>query len=61
MSELTPMIERAIELAQSGECHSVNEVRQRLRRDGYQGVGIELAGAEINRQLVDLLRATARR
>jgi hypothetical protein len=61
MSELLPMVDRAVQLAQSGECHSVNEVRQRLRREGYQGIGIELAGAEINRQLVDLIRAVARR
>ncbi|WP_157082324.1 hypothetical protein [Sphingomonas pruni] len=51
------MIERAIQLAQSGQCISVNDVRQRLRREGYVGIGVELGGAAINRQLIELLHA----
>jgi hypothetical protein len=57
MSEPATMIERAIQLAQSGQCISVNDVRQQLRREGYVGIGVELAGAAINRQLIDLLHA----
>jgi hypothetical protein len=60
MSEPPTMIERAIQLAQSGQCISVNDVRQRLRREGYVGIGVELAGAAINRQLVELLHAAGR-
>jgi len=51
------MIERAIQLAQSGQCISVNDVRQRLRREGYVGIAVEMGGAAINRQLVDLLHS----
>jgi hypothetical protein len=61
MSEPPTMIERAIQLAQSGKCISVNDVRQRLRREGYVGVGTELAGIAINRQLVELIHAAADR
>lgn len=61
MSEPPTMIERAIQLAQSGKCISVNDVRQRLRREGYVGIGIELAGIAINRQLVELIHAAADR
>lgn len=57
MSEPLTTIERAIQLAQSGDCSSVNDVRQRLRREGYIGIGVELAGVAINRELVDYLHA----
>jgi len=60
MPELPALVDRAIELATSGTCASVNHVRQRLRREGYQGVGVELAGAEINRELIALIHASRR-
>ncbi|HEX7848418.1 MAG TPA: hypothetical protein VF485_01675 [Sphingomonas sp.] len=60
MSEPLTMIERAIQLAQSGDCHSVNDVRQRLRREGYVGIGVELAGVAINRELIRHLHAARR-
>ncbi len=60
MSEPLAMIERAIQLAQSGDCRSVNDVRQRLRREGYVAIGVEMAGVAINRQLVELLHAARR-
>ena len=52
-------VERAFELARSGECESVNALRQRLRREGYDSVHLHLHGASINKQLVDLIH-TAR-
>ena len=60
MSEPATMIERAVQLAQSGDCRSVNDIRQRLRREGYIGIGVELAGVAINRELIDLLHAARR-
>ena len=60
MSEPLTTIERAVQLAQSGDCRSVNDVRQRLRREGYIGVGTELAGAAINRELIAYLHAARR-
>ncbi|MEG3083399.1 hypothetical protein U1707_07070 [Sphingomonas sp. PB2P12] len=50
-------VERAFELAKSGACASVNDLRQRLRREGYDAVHLHLHGASINRQLVDLIHA----
>jgi len=60
MSEPLTTIERAIQLAQSGDCRSVNDVRQRLRREGYVGIGAELASVAINRELIDHLHAARR-
>ena len=60
MSEPLTTIERAIQLAQSGDCRSVNDIRQRLRREGYIGIGTDLADVAINRELVEFLH-TARR
>ena len=57
MSEPLTMIERAIQLAQSGQCISVNDVRQQLRREGYVGIGVEMGGTAINRQLIELLHS----
>ncbi len=48
-------LERALELARSGKCRSVNDVRQTLRREGYDAVHQHLNGSVINRQLIDLL------
>ncbi len=50
-------VERAFELARSGACASVNDLRQRLRREGYDAVHLHLHGASINRQLVELIHA----
>ncbi len=46
---------RALELARSGQCRSVNDVRQMLRREGYDEVHQHLNGSVINRQLIELL------
>ena len=56
MTEQTT-IERAFELARSGECSSVNDLRQRLRREGYDAVHLHLHGSSINRQLIELMHA----
>ncbi|MDQ2893414.1 MAG: hypothetical protein M3R64_10065 [Pseudomonadota bacterium] len=55
MSEALSTLERALQLARSGKCRSVNDVRQTLRREGYDAVHQHLNGAAINRQLTDLL------
>ncbi len=57
MSEQISTVERAFELARSGACTSVNDLRQRLRREGYDAVHLHLHGASINKQLVDLINA----
>jgi hypothetical protein len=57
MDQTISTVDRAIELAQSGQMHSVNEIRQRLRREGHESVHQSLHGPAINRQLIDLIRA----
>jgi hypothetical protein len=57
MDQTISTVDRAIELAQSGQMHSVNEIRQRLRREGHESVHQHLHGPAINRQLIDLIRA----
>lgn len=57
MSGQITTLERAFELARSGQCDSVNDLRQRLRREGYDAVHLHLHGASINKQLADLMHA----
>ena len=57
MEPTTPIIERAFELARAGSCRSVNDVRQALRREGYEGVHAHLHGTTINRQITALIKA----
>ncbi len=46
-------LERAFELARSGDCHSVQEIRERLRAEGH--VESQVTGPSLVRQLRDLL------
>lgn len=47
------IIERAFQLAP--ECGSIDELRQRLVREGYFNVHAHLAGKQVRQQLYDLL------
>ena len=50
-------IERAFQLARTGACHSVVEIRHRLHSEGYEGVHGHLNGSTIQRQLREALAA----
>ena len=50
-------VERAFQLARTGACHSVIEIRQRLNAEGYDGVHGHLTGSTIQRQLRKALSA----
>jgi hypothetical protein len=50
-------VERAFELARSGSCKSVSEIKRRLTTERYENVGSHLAGGSIGRQLKGLLDA----
>ena len=50
-------IERAFQLARTGACHSVVEIRHRLHTEGYEGVHGHLNGSTIQRQLREALAA----
>lgn len=62
MVERTPIIERAFQLAQSGECHAIPELNARLRKEQYSQVDEHLSGKSIKQQLRDIFtRAPASR
>lgn len=50
-------VERAFQLARTGTCHSVVEIRRRLHVEGYDGVHGHLNGSTIQRQLREALAA----
>lgn len=48
-------LERAFDLARSGTCASVGDIRLALKRERYDQVEAHLSGHSINRQLRALL------
>ncbi len=44
-------VERAFQLAGSGECHSIMDIKRRLVLEGYVQVELHLGGALIKKQL----------
>ncbi len=44
-------LERAFELARSGECSSTADIRARLKQERFDSVEAHLQGSSINRQL----------
>ena len=47
-------LERAFDLARSGECATVNDIRMRLKAERFDQVDAHLAGPAIARQLRSL-------
>lgn len=50
-------IERAFELARSGDCCTLNDIQRRLSGEGYLNVVQILYGRSLRKQLRDLCRA----
>jgi hypothetical protein len=50
------IIERAFELARSGEYATIDDIRKRLKSERYSQVDAHLAGISVRRQLLDLCR-----
>ncbi len=46
-------LERAFELARSGDCQSIQEIRERLRAEGH--IDSQVTGPSLMRQLRDLI------
>ena len=44
-------LERAFELARSGSCASVQDIRRRLKSEGFDQVAAHLAGPSLGKQL----------
>jgi hypothetical protein len=53
-------LERAFELARSGEYAGVQEIRQQLKKERFESVEAHLAGPSINRQLKALCEESRR-
>jgi hypothetical protein len=47
-------VERAYQLAQSGECAGVDEIRRRLSREGYADAPQQLSAPTLRRSLTKL-------
>jgi hypothetical protein len=45
-------VERAFQLARSGECQTIDDIRRQLAREQCTNVDAHLAGSSIRRQLV---------
>ena len=54
-------VQRAFELAASGDCRKIEELRTRLRREKFDNVDAHLAGGAIRHQLLAIIRATTLR
>ena len=53
------VLERAFELARSGDCSSPSDIRDMLRREGYIDVTSQIAGPTLLKQLRTLCRDAA--
>lgn len=51
------IVERAFELARSGEFRTVNDITKKLYRENYDHVAQHLAGKTISRQLKTVIAA----
>ncbi len=51
------VVERAFELAASGECRTLDEIERRLKADGHEGAAQHLRGGSIRKQLRELCKA----
>jgi hypothetical protein len=56
----TTTLERAFILADEGTCHSVSEIRTRLKREQYDSVDAHLSGSVIQKQLKTRMAAAVR-
>lgn len=54
-------VERAFELAKSGACHNVSDIRRQLKLEGYSSYEEHLAGVSIKKQLLALMKLTCGR
>lgn len=59
MSSPPPILERAYELARSGACRTLSELKTKLAAEGYAGVNTQLYGKSLNDDLRRLCREAA--
>lgn len=54
-------VERAYQLARSGACRNVEDIRRRLTTERYESVQAHLSGASIKRDLLALCKVAVER
>ena len=54
-------VERAFELARSGDCRTLDDIRRRLNAERYEAVSSHLAGSSLARQLRDAMKTAQAR
>ena len=59
MTHRPTTIERAFQLASSGECASLGAIRSRLQSEGYHDAASQISGPSLLRQLRQLCAAAA--
>jgi hypothetical protein len=52
-------VERAFELARSGECAGIDELQRRLNREGYSLAASHLSAPTLRKQLIALIKEAA--
>jgi hypothetical protein len=57
MDPNTTALERAFQLAKSGRCISIEDIRQQLKSEGYSAEHV--TGKGLTRQLKELIRSAA--
>jgi hypothetical protein len=55
MDHTVTALERAFQLAKSGDCHSVSEIKKRLGAEGYSVA--QITGRVLSKQLDTLIKA----
>ena len=50
------IIERAFQLARDRDYRTVDDIRRKLKAEGYDSVESHLSGATIKRQLIDAMK-----
>lgn len=49
-------VERAYQLARSGDCRGIDEIRTKLIREGHESVQAHLSGPTLRRELTQLCK-----
>ena len=57
MPTIPPTVERAYQLAGSGRCRNMAELRKVLKEEGCESIDAQLTGSTIRRDLRDLCHA----
>ena len=60
ISDLPTTLQRAYEIARSGECTSLDELVQQLKTEQFEGVDVHVASASVRRDLRQISQSARR-